>query len=329
MPLAPDPRAPTDRGETGAVCPASDVPEYRLLELVHAVHKALAQREEAPGGAWTEETVASLRRGTVLGRAIPKEPGGLAFASEDGALAFGHLHVEPGPEAGRRGALLLAALLGAAAPAVRQMSVGCTGLSPEEEATLPQLLPSALSVSAFERLHLVRALRPGEPPPSPSWPPTVTPRRIAEVPLETVVALDVRAFQGSVDERLLGPDPERHRRILTEVVRGRLGRFLPEASWALADTASGQLVGASLSTELSPRRTLLVDFMIDPAFRGRGLGGNLLDSTLRSLHALGYEAVTLWVSAENTPARRLYARHGFAPFESSRIFLWERRSGSA
>jgi ribosomal protein S18 acetylase RimI-like enzyme len=50
---------------------------------------------------------------------------------------------------------------------------------------------------------------------------------------------------------------------------------------------------------------------VDAAARGRGLGGLLLDALSARLPALGFGALTLAVEADN-PARRLYARHGFA-----------------
>jgi ribosomal-protein-alanine N-acetyltransferase len=47
------------------------------------------------------------------------------------------------------------------------------------------------------------------------------------------------------------------------------------------------------------------------SWRGRGLARRLLDLHLRRLAGLGLRAVFLEVDADNTPARRLYARAGF------------------
>jgi len=49
---------------------------------------------------------------------------------------------------------------------------------------------------------------------------------------------------------------------------------------------------------------------LEPAARGRGLGGRLLAELLEAARAV-HGSVLLNVRAEN-PARRLYARHGFA-----------------
>jgi len=47
------------------------------------------------------------------------------------------------------------------------------------------------------------------------------------------------------------------------------------------------------------------------AHRGRGLGGRLLDATLRASRDIGIARVHLEVYADNLAAIRLYERHGF------------------
>lgn len=47
------------------------------------------------------------------------------------------------------------------------------------------------------------------------------------------------------------------------------------------------------------------------AYRGRGLGDRLVSDLLRRAEAAGATAVLLEVRADNGPALRLYARHGF------------------
>ena len=50
---------------------------------------------------------------------------------------------------------------------------------------------------------------------------------------------------------------------------------------------------------------------VHPDAQGRGLGGLLLDAGLAHLASLGCGEVLLWVAADNTAARRLYASRGF------------------
>ncbi len=50
---------------------------------------------------------------------------------------------------------------------------------------------------------------------------------------------------------------------------------------------------------------------VHPAYWRRGFGRVLLTESLARLRARGFEKVTLWVLAENGPARRFYQRMGF------------------
>ncbi len=52
---------------------------------------------------------------------------------------------------------------------------------------------------------------------------------------------------------------------------------------------------------------------VDPGLWRTGVGRALMDVALRDLRADGWRWVTLWVLAENEPAREFYARFGFEP----------------
>ena len=97
------------------------------------------------------------------------------------------------------------------------------------------------------------------------------------------------------------------------LLAGSLGRFLDEASIALILPDPPRLVGAILSAERSPRKAIVVNFMVDPEFRRRGYGRYLFRWELRALWALGYQRVHLWVTAANEPARRLYKEFHLEP----------------
>ena len=53
------------------------------------------------------------------------------------------------------------------------------------------------------------------------------------------------------------------------------------------------------------------DIVVDPAHRGHGVGGMLLDATLKALEARGVPRVVLWTAEGNASAQRLFARAGF------------------
>ena len=56
---------------------------------------------------------------------------------------------------------------------------------------------------------------------------------------------------------------------------------------------------------------VLYDIVVDPAYRGQGVGRTLLDATLATLEARGAPRVVLSTAEQNEPAQRLFARAGF------------------
>ena len=70
------------------------------------------------------------------------------------------------------------------------------------------------------------------------------------------------------------------------------------------------LLGFSL-TRVAADEAEILSIAVDPSWRGRGLGGRLLDLQLRRLATLGVARLFLEVDEGNTAARRLYARAHF------------------
>jgi GNAT superfamily N-acetyltransferase len=57
----------------------------------------------------------------------------------------------------------------------------------------------------------------------------------------------------------------------------------------------------------------LVSMWVRPSARGNGVGEALVTAAADWVRSRGHDAVLLWVTESNTPARLLYQRCGFAP----------------
>ena len=78
-----------------------------------------------------------------------------------------------------------------------------------------------------------------------------------------------------------------------------------------------QLVGTAAycparANEMAGWGELVSLYLLAP-HRGQGLGKQLLEAALGGLRDLGFARAYLWVLSTNLPARRFYARQGFAP----------------
>ncbi len=305
--------------------PASGAPEDELVEIVQMVRRELQLLEEAPTGAWVEETARDLRGGRKSGWYYPTSTGGgLAFFSTRPPDAFGHVHVGPGSDAAERGVRLATALLDGLPPSIRAVDVGFTGLDSASEGRVLADLLRRPGARAIVREAMERSIGPEDDAsvgPVPSGLALVPVRRIT---LDALADLDRRSFAGTVDEMLIGRELTDYRRVLEALLAGSVGRFLDEASTALVEPDPPRLVGAILTTEQSPRRAVFADFFVDPSDRREGRGRYLLQWAIRALRALGHERVRLWVSRENDAARRLYDRLGFRSVAVTTIYRWER-----
>jgi GNAT superfamily N-acetyltransferase len=95
------------------------------------------------------------------------------------------------------------------------------------------------------------------------------------------------------------------------VYRALLGRLAGRAGFALA-RVGGVPVAVGLCVAAPPWAGVF-SMLTLPAFRGRRLGEAVLGSAARWAAARGATRLYLQVDADNAPARRLYARAGFAP----------------
>jgi GNAT superfamily N-acetyltransferase len=110
------------------------------------------------------------------------------------------------------------------------------------------------------------------------------------------------------------------------------GALAPRAAW-LALAADATLVGyaAGHQTTRFAAEAELQWLLVAPAARGHGVGDALLAAFAAWCSAVGARRVLVNVAPENTPARRLYARHGAEPLagHEAHWMVWPRLSAAA
>jgi ribosomal protein S18 acetylase RimI-like enzyme len=142
---------------------------------------------------------------------------------------------------------------------------------------------------------------------------------------EAAALLIEEAYQGHIDSFI--NDQYRTvagaRRFLYNIVNyPGCGVFAPAAS-LVAISNYGELAGLSLASVVNDRTGHLTQICVAPAFRGTGLGYELIRrSLLRLLHA-GCRRVSLTVTSTNVDAIRLYARMGFKTIRQFHAYVWE------
>jgi len=309
--------------------PATSASSDELVELTHALRAELLRRGEFLPSAWVEEAAADLRGGRLAGWVLGgRSPSALAFYSPRGRRAYAHVHVLPGPDALRRATQLVDRLVSDLPPALGRADIGLTGLSETEELELAGRVRARPGFSVLGRRAMDFALEGLPPGGLPAAPPGIQRLRVRDVPLDAIAALDWIGFQGTPDESLVAETVEEDRTIVSEIVEGRLGLFLDDASTALV-TGEGHLVGILLTAEQSPRRCVFHDLVVHPSHRRKGLGHYLVDFGFHAARALGYSEVRLWVTESNGPARSLYERHGFHPAIGALIYRFSRETAAA
>lgn len=90
----------------------------------------------------------------------------------------------------------------------------------------------------------------------------------------------------------------------------------PSVGAILAARDGSSIVGMvnvlfTVSTALGTRAALLEDVIVDPARRGQGLGGQLIEAAIAFARDAGCRRITLTTDADNVDAHRFYRRHGF------------------
>lgn len=136
----------------------------------------------------------------------------------------------------------------------------------------------------------------------------------------------VELFAAVVEERLwLGAEPPLDRaaqrqRFIERMEEGSSGESL------VAMTAEGGELVGHVGMDLAPYNVASLGMIVDEAWRGRGVGGALVEAAVDWSRRRGAHKLTLQVWPHNEPARRLYRRHGFVE-EGLLRRHYRRRSG--
>ncbi|WP_300156060.1 ribosomal protein S18-alanine N-acetyltransferase [Solidesulfovibrio sp.] len=125
-------------------------------------------------------------------------------------------------------------------------------------------------------------------------PPSAAPVRLGPESAQALADLEARCFPDSWDAAAFAAAFDR----------------APFAAYGVADGEGGLAAYATfhfLGDEFE-----VISIAVDPALRGRGLGGRLFGHVLQQVDKMGMTRGYLEVRAGNAPAKRLYLRHGFA-----------------
>ena len=119
----------------------------------------------------------------------------------------------------------------------------------------------------------------------------------------------VELFVAVVDEgRWLGTEPPVDRTVQRERFLEHIDGSAPGAS--VVALAGGRIVGHA-RVDLAPYNVAGLGMMVDAEWRGRGVGGALVEAIIEASRQLGAHKIALQVWPHNEAALRLYRRHGF------------------
>jgi ribosomal protein S18 acetylase RimI-like enzyme len=102
------------------------------------------------------------------------------------------------------------------------------------------------------------------------------------------------------------------------------GQFVPGASLVLRQPGSDDLIGAVLTSEVSPGVGHTTQICVLPGYQGHGLGRMLMQASAETLRALKFRELTLTVTSQNRSAVQLYENLHFTTIRSFTAGVWPR-----
>jgi ribosomal protein S18 acetylase RimI-like enzyme len=308
-------------------------PLVDLRDVTSAQLESLLQEETEEWRTelnWDYRSSADLVRRFVDLRALTgftlpgdKEVAGYGYyVCEDGKGLIGGLYVSRRYRTLENENILLNAILDSMwrTPGTRRVEAQLMMLS----SPLHRTMPNPRWFRAYPRkffeasLETIRSLPPREP--------KVTIAPWSENRQDDAARLIAAAYTGHVDSNI--NDQYRStsgaRRFLTNIVQypGCGTFFAPAACVAIPATGRG-LYGICLTSMVAHDVGHITQVCVSPAFRGMGLGYELLRRSLVALADHGCRSVSLTVTTSNASAIQLYERMGFVNRRDFAAYVWE------
>jgi ribosomal protein S18 acetylase RimI-like enzyme len=245
------------------------------------------------------------------------------YVCEDRKGLMGDIFVRPDHASPENEATLVTAVVRAlwATPHVQRIESQLIMLSQAARSNLP----FAAHVRRFPRDFMMADMSM-----APSLVPAANPRLQfegwQERDQEQAARLIAHAYVGHVDAEI--NDQYRSvaggRRFLYNIVQyPGCGSFFKAGSFIAQDAVTGRLAGLSLASLVAFDVGHITQVCVDPEWKGRRVGYELMRRSLDAFLHNGCRRVSLTVTSSNEEAIRLYERLGFRKVDAFEAFVWE------
>jgi GNAT superfamily N-acetyltransferase len=104
---------------------------------------------------------------------------------------------------------------------------------------------------------------------------------------------------------------ERFEALVARVVADFIEKFQPAYEHCWIAERHGDIVGSVFVVKKSKGVAKLRLLYVEPAARGLGIGGRLVDEVIAFARSAEYKRIVLWTQSDLTSARKIYQSRGF------------------